>query len=77
PYLDVVILGDDDRELPDGQVGRVGLRPSGRGPYTMAWTPILGYWDRPEATRAALHGGVFRSEARGRLDPDGELSLVV
>lgn len=76
PHLDVVILGDDDRELPDGKRGRVGLRPNGRGPYTMAWTPILGYWNRPDATRAALHGGVFRTEAQGHLDADGELFLA-
>jgi long-chain acyl-CoA synthetase len=37
---------------------------------------MLGYWNRPEETRAAMRGGWFHTGDVGHLDDDGYLYLV-
>jgi acyl-CoA synthetase (AMP-forming)/AMP-acid ligase II len=65
--FDVAILGDDDRILPPGQEGELGLR----GPST-----ILGYWRLPDATEATLRHGWLHTGDVMRLDTDGFLYFV-
>jgi acyl-CoA synthetase (AMP-forming)/AMP-acid ligase II len=71
--VEVVILDDDGRELAPGQVGEICVRARRRGPWAGVYTPFLGYWRRPEATRHALRGGLLHTDDLGMLDVDGRL----
>ncbi len=67
PSAEVAIFDDDDRPLPDGEIGNVCVK----GPMV---TP--GYWNDAEATAATIRpGGWLRTGDFGRLD-DGMLFLA-
>ena len=51
-------------ELPPGQAGEITIRSPG---------VFRGYWQRDEATRAALHNGFLRTGDIGQVSPDGYL----
>jgi fatty-acyl-CoA synthase len=62
-YTEVRLVGEDGRDVPDGEVGEMWFR----GPHVCA-----GYWRDPEATAAAITAeGWFRSGDLARRDPDG------
>jgi long-chain acyl-CoA synthetase len=65
--VDMRVVDEEDRDVPPGAWGEVVLR----GPNVM-----LGYWNRPEDTRAAIRGGWFHTGDIGYLDGDGYLFLV-
>jgi acyl-CoA synthetase (AMP-forming)/AMP-acid ligase II len=67
PGMDVRVLGDNDVELPPGDVGEVCVQ----GPAVM-----LGYWQRPDATAEALRNGWLRTGDLGRFDDHGYLYLL-
>jgi long-chain acyl-CoA synthetase len=67
PTTDVRIVGENGRDVPDGEVGEVWIR----GPNV-----IPGYWNNPEATAAAFGGGWFRSGDAG-FKGEGGLYYVV
>lgn len=68
--FDVRIFDDDDREVPDGQVGEIVCRP--QRPHVM----FEGYWRRPEATQAVMRNLWFHTGDLGRFDADGWLHFV-
>ena len=63
----IVDLETGERELPVGEVGEICVR----GPQLM-----LGYWNAPEATRAALRGGWLYTGDIGRIDEHGYLTIT-
>jgi long-chain acyl-CoA synthetase len=63
----VVDLETGERELPIGEIGEVCVR----GPQLM-----LGYWNAPEATAAALRGGWLYTGDVGRIDERGYLTIT-
>jgi long-chain acyl-CoA synthetase len=65
--LELRIVGVDDRELPPGEVGEIVVR----GP-----TVMLGYWNKPEATAAALRDGWLHSGDAGYMDAQGFLYVA-
>ena len=65
--VDIAILGPDGDRLPVGEVGEVGIRGA---------NVMQGYWNKPEATAAALSDGWYRSGDVGRVDDRGHLFLV-
>lgn len=68
PFVELRVVGEDERPLPPGQVGEVHFR----GPNVFA-----GYWGLPEATAQAFTtDGWFRSGDLGQLDEEGFLTLV-
>jgi long-chain acyl-CoA synthetase len=71
--VEVVVLGDDGRELPAGEVGEICVRSRSDGPWAGVYTPFLGYWRQPSATREALDGGVLHTGDLGALDETGLL----
>jgi len=65
--VEVRIADADDNEVPRGTVGEVQVR----GPNVM-----LGYWNKPEQTSAALRGGWYHSGDGGYMDADGFVYVV-
>jgi len=64
---EVRVVDDNDNEVPHGTVGEVVVR----GP-----TVMLGYWNKPEQSAAALRGGWMHTGDGGRMDDDGYLYIV-
>ncbi|MBY3123014.1 AMP-binding protein [Rhizobium laguerreae] len=67
PLLDIRIVGEDAREVDDGEIGELWLR----GP---AVTP--GYWKKPEETAAAFTDGWYRTGDLGRREANGFYRIV-
>ncbi|WP_336985495.1 class I adenylate-forming enzyme family protein [Altererythrobacter aquiaggeris] len=68
PLVDMAILSDDGKPVPQGKVGEVAIR-------TIA--NFGGYWENPEATaEAILPDGYFLTGDLGYLDEDGYLFIV-
>jgi long-chain acyl-CoA synthetase len=68
PFVELAILGAQDRHLPQGERGEVGIRSAAN---------IKGYWKNPEATLAAFTAdGYLKTGDIGYLDEDGYLFIV-
>ena len=67
PHSEVRILGADDEEVPRGTVGEI----CSRGGHVM-----LGYWNKPEETAAAIRNGWMHSGDGGYMDDDGFVYVV-
>jgi len=63
----IVDLETGERELPVGEVGEIIVR----GPQVM-----LGYWNAPESTAAALRNGWLYTGDIGRIDAQGYLTIT-
>lgn len=75
-HVEVFAADDDDRELPPGEVGEICVRPARSGAWAGIYTPMLGYWGNPDASAAALRGGVLHTGDLGYVDEDGYLFVV-
>jgi acyl-CoA synthetase (AMP-forming)/AMP-acid ligase II len=75
PQVRIHVLDDEGRELPPGEVGEVCVGPADDGPFVDCYRPMLGYWNRPEATVEALRGGLLHTGDLGTLDEDGNLFI--
>ena len=67
PGVEVKIFGEDDKEMPFGQVGEIVVR---------SWVVTDGYYKDPEATAYALCNGWFHTGDLGRFDAEGDLYIV-
>ncbi|HOO51526.1 MAG TPA: ATP-dependent acyl-CoA ligase [Alphaproteobacteria bacterium] len=67
-YRETKIVDDEDRLVPDGEVGEI-LVKRGRG-------MMLGYYKDPEATERAFRGGWFHSGDLAFMDKDGDYHFV-
>jgi fatty-acyl-CoA synthase len=67
PTVAVRIVDDEMNDVAPGEVGEIVYR----GPTLMA-----GYWDDPEATADAMHGGWFHSGDLVRQDDEGFIYVV-
>jgi long-chain acyl-CoA synthetase len=68
PFVELAILDENDRHLPGGKTGEVGIRTAAN---------IVGYWRNPEATAALFTAdGFVRTGDIGYLDEDGYLFIV-
>jgi acyl-CoA synthetase (AMP-forming)/AMP-acid ligase II len=63
----VVDLETGERELPTGEVGEICVRSPGL---------MLGYWNAPEATAAALRDGWLHTGDIGRIDARGYVTVT-
>ncbi|MCU5781704.1 AMP-dependent synthetase and ligase [Alcanivorax balearicus MACL04] len=65
--VEVRIVGDDNNQLPPGQVGEIVARGDNL---------MQGYWNRPEETGKAIVDGWMHTGDGGYLDADGYLFVV-
>jgi long-chain acyl-CoA synthetase len=70
PHLAVRIAGPGGVTLPPGETGEVCIAPRDD-----RYRPMLGYWERADATAEALAGGELHTGDLGFLDDDGWLHL--
>ncbi len=68
PIVELAILGEGDRHLPQGERGEIAIRSAAN---------IRGYWRDEAATRAAFSAdGYLKTGDIGYLDADGYLFIV-
>jgi len=61
------VLGVDGSDVPTGDVGEIAIK---------GHNIMKGYWQRPDATEAAVVDGWFRTGDMGRVDQDGYYYIV-
>jgi long-chain acyl-CoA synthetase len=76
PHVDVTVRDDAGRVLARGTAGEICVGPAREGVFAGAYTPMLGYWGRPDATEEALRGGVLHTGDLGYLTADGDLVVT-
>ncbi len=67
PHVEVRIVDPDDNEVPRGEVGEVVVKGD---------NVMLGYWNRPEDTAAAVRDGWMHTGDGGRMDENGYVFIV-
>ena len=67
PHVEVRIVDPFDNEVPRGEVGEIVVKGG---------NVMLGYWNKPEETAAALRGGWMHTGDGGRMDDEGYVFIV-
>jgi acyl-CoA synthetase (AMP-forming)/AMP-acid ligase II len=75
PQVEISIRDAKGGVLPPGEEGEVCVGPARSGDWAGLYTPMLGYWNRRDATDEALAGGVYHTGDVGVMEPDGTLFL--
>jgi acyl-CoA synthetase (AMP-forming)/AMP-acid ligase II len=75
PQCEIQIRDAQRRPLPPGEEGEICVGPAREGPWAGVYTPMLGYWQQPDATAQALRDGYYHSGDVGVLEPDGTLFI--
>jgi acyl-coenzyme A synthetase/AMP-(fatty) acid ligase len=66
PGFEVKVCDDEDRELPDGEVGRLWVRGDSRA---------IGYWQLMESTKRVFRGEWVVTDDLLRRNPDGTFTF--
>jgi len=75
PFVTVRVRGSDGEDVPVGEVGEVCIGPARLGPLAGIYTPMLGYWNKPDATADALRDGLFNTGDLASFDENGNLFI--
>ncbi len=75
PWIAIEIRDEAGKRLSDGEVGEICVAPARTGRFAGIYTPMLGYWKKPDETREALRDGVYRTGDLGCLEADGTLFI--
>jgi acyl-CoA synthetase (AMP-forming)/AMP-acid ligase II len=75
-HIEVTVRDEAGTALAVGGEGEICVGPTATGPFAGCYTPMLGYWDRSDATRDVLRGGVLHTGDAGRFDADGFLWVL-
>ncbi|HET6503107.1 MAG TPA: long-chain fatty acid--CoA ligase [Amycolatopsis sp.] len=67
PHCEIRIVDAGDQEVPRGTVGEIAVRGENM---------MLGYWNKPGETDAALRGGWMHTGDGGYMDQDGYVFIV-
>jgi long-chain acyl-CoA synthetase len=73
--LQVVVVDEQDQPVAPTEIGEICVGPAIEGPYEKVYTTMLGYWNRPEATAAALANGMYHTGDVGYFDTKGQLYI--
>jgi acyl-CoA synthetase (AMP-forming)/AMP-acid ligase II len=74
-HLTIAVLDPEGRVLPAGETGEICIRAADEGPWAGVYTPMLGYWGRPEETAEALRGGWLHTGDVGYINAEGDIFL--
>jgi acyl-CoA synthetase (AMP-forming)/AMP-acid ligase II len=74
-HLAIRICDDAGREVAAGETGEVCVGAAATGEWANVYTPMLGYWNRPDATAEALRDGWLRTGDLGYVDTGGNLFI--
>jgi acyl-CoA synthetase (AMP-forming)/AMP-acid ligase II len=75
PQCEIQIRDARGRTLPPGEEGEICIGPAREGAWAGVYTPMLGYWQRPDATAQALRDGCYHSGDVGMMERDGTLFI--
>jgi acyl-CoA synthetase (AMP-forming)/AMP-acid ligase II len=75
PQVEIEIVDEAGELVAPGEIGEITVRPARTGPYAGVYTPMLGYWRKPEATATALRGGRYHTGDLGFVADDGNLYI--
>jgi acyl-CoA synthetase (AMP-forming)/AMP-acid ligase II len=75
PQCTIHILDESGAPVAIGEAGEVCVGPALEGDWADVYRPMLGYWNRPEASAEALRGGLLHTGDIGSLDADGNLRI--
>jgi acyl-CoA synthetase (AMP-forming)/AMP-acid ligase II len=67
PHIKIKVLNDCGEPLPAGEVGELAIG----GPRVMA-----GYWENPDATKAAFRNGLYLTGDLGFYDSKGHFTIL-
>jgi acyl-CoA synthetase (AMP-forming)/AMP-acid ligase II len=67
PWIEVKVFSDDDKELPQGQVGEIVVK---------SWVVTSGYYKDAQLTSETIRNGWFHTGDLGRFDAEGYLYIV-
>lgn len=67
PWVEIKIVGEEDNELPQGQVGEIVIR---------GWVVMEGYYKDPKTTSEVIKNGWFHTGDLGKFDEEGFLYIV-
>jgi long-chain acyl-CoA synthetase len=67
PIVDLRVVDDDGRDLPQGGIGEL---------WVSGASVMPGYWNAPEATAATFDGGWYKTGDVGFVDEDGFVHVV-
>jgi long-chain acyl-CoA synthetase len=76
PHVEVTVRDDAGAVLGPDAVGEVCVGPATSGALAGAYTPMLGYWGRPDATASALRDDVLFTGDLGYLTAAGDLVIT-
>ena len=74
--VSVTIRDDQGAVVPAGTAGEVCVGPAAEGPFAGVYTPMLGYWQLPDATTEALRDGILYTGDLGWMNQDGDLFIT-
>ncbi|MEZ5245658.1 MAG: AMP-binding protein [Acidimicrobiales bacterium] len=75
PQCAIHILDESGVPVAVGEAGEVCVGPALEGEWADVYRPMLGYWNRPEASAEALRDGLLHTGDIGSLDADGNLRI--
>ena len=75
-HIEAAILDSEDHELPAGEIGEIAVRGARGGDWAGVFTPMLGYWRKPEETAKALRNGWLHTGDVGSMDAEGNLFIT-
>jgi len=73
PHVELSIQDDQGRPLAAGKEGEICVGPRRDGIWADVYTPMLGYWNRPQATEEAVQNGWLHTGDIGTMDADDNL----
>jgi acyl-CoA synthetase (AMP-forming)/AMP-acid ligase II len=76
PQIEIQIRDESGAEVPQGEVGEICVAPASSGHFAGVYTPMIGYWGRPEATAESLRDGIYHSGDLGLIADDGNLYIL-